>query len=91
MKTIYKYKLDITEKQVISLPRNYEILKINTLNDIPYLWALVDPTADEVNVTIYTYGTGDVISDNWNLIYLETYDITLDNYNLVFHTFILEE
>lgn len=91
MKTIYKYKLDITEKQVISLPRNCKILKINTQNDIPHLWALVDPTADEVNVTIYTYSTGDIVPDNWNLIYLGTYDITLDNYNLVFHTFMLEE
>lgn len=86
MKTIYKYQLEITDRQVLQLPVNYFILDIQVQGYNPCMWVMVDTDAKYVDVPFYTYGTGHPI-DNLNLIYLSTYQAG----NLVFHVFEGEE
>jgi hypothetical protein len=56
---IWKYGLNITDVQVLKLPRDHELLTIQVQDNNVVLWAAVDPDepADE-EVPIYCYGTG---------------------------------
>ena len=65
MKVIYKYKLDVTDRQSLQLPKSYQILKVDMQNGVLCLWALVDPDNDSVCCTIDIIGTGHAgIDDN---------------------------
>lgn len=57
-KTIYKYQLDIEDKQFIVLPKEAEILSVQVQNSIPCLWALVDPKEEHEERTFEIFGTG---------------------------------
>lgn len=63
-KRIYKYTLEITDEQVIVLPKDAEILTAQIQGDDLQLWALVntDEHRKERRV-IYIYGTGIPIED----------------------------
>lgn len=65
MKTIYKYPLEITDRQTISLPTGYEIALIGLdPNGTPCLWAIVDLEHSIASETIYIVGTGLPIPPN---------------------------
>jgi len=87
MKKIFKYPLKTTDTQEIIIPRESEILCVQTQNDTPCLWALVsvDGLLAQESRTIITYGTGHPITDSKKLKYLGTYQ--LQNGFLVFHLF----
>lgn len=42
MKRIFKYQLEITDRQTILLPHDAEILSVQVQNQKPCLWAKVD-------------------------------------------------
>lgn len=48
MKTIYKYPLDVTDRQVIAMPEDAEILTVQVQNGKPMLWAVVDPNKESL-------------------------------------------
>lgn len=59
MQTIYKYNLEITDKQVVPMPFNSEIISVKNQSGNLCLWAIVE-TENEVKPTyeIEIFGTG---------------------------------
>jgi hypothetical protein len=43
MKTIWKFKLENLDTQILTLPKNAELLTVQTQSETPCLWALVSP------------------------------------------------
>lgn len=84
-KIIYKYPLQVQDKQTIKLPSGYKILTVQVQDSIPCLWAMVDTSIDCVEVNIITYGTGSGILSDEELRYIGTYQ--LNNGVFVFHVF----
>lgn len=82
-KTIWKFELEIADDQTIEMPVDSEILTVQTQNEIPCIWALVDPTAEKEIRHIKIYGTGHDIPYNQPKKYLGTFQ--LKNGAIVFH------
>jgi len=84
---IYKYHLKVTDKQIIKLPSKHKILCVQIQDNIPCIWALVNPLHPEVEVLIETIGTGHPITTEKETTkyYIGTYQ--LDRGALVFHVF----
>lgn len=67
-KTIYRYPIKFAEEQEIEinalqengiyLAPKKQILKIDTIRDIPSVWFLVQPDAPKRKVKLRLYGTG---------------------------------
>ena len=62
MKTIWKFPLEVTDNNVIKMPKGAQILSVQVQHNIPCLWAAVDPEAELETRTIFTVGTGHPIS-----------------------------
>jgi hypothetical protein len=63
MKAIYKYRLDITDEQFVSLPKGATILKYGEQRGDLYFWALVDLSNPSELVKFYIKGTGLLMDD----------------------------
>ena len=89
MKTIYKYGLPPTGAPVIYFPKGAKILTIQGQQDLPQIWAEVDPNEKETEPTQFmTFGTGHTIPDpppGKYLEYVATWQI--NDGMLVFHTY----
>lgn len=61
---IYKYKLQITDGQIIDIPNLREVISVQIQDGEPVLWVIVD---DEFNlhssVNIFIVGTGNEFED----------------------------
>lgn len=55
---IYKYAINITDEQVIELPKGAEILTAQLQDKILQMWAIVNPNAEKQKRVIEIYGTG---------------------------------
>lgn len=55
---IWKYQLEITDQNTISVPRHAILLKAETQNHKPCLWFMVIPDAPKEDITINILGTG---------------------------------
>lgn len=88
-KTIWKYPLKVTDSQTIFIPSGYEILTIQIQNNVPYLWALVDPEEKEEAVNIEIFGTGHAIyfDGGFSREYISTFQFQMNGEYLVFHAF----
>ena len=80
MKTIYKYPLN-SHDCTLQLPKGAEILTVQLQNQIPTLWALVNPMTVTEERHICIVGTGWDVEDNMK--YITTY---MDGY-FVWHAF----
>lgn len=59
MKKIFKYRLDVTDVQKITLPALSDILSVQEQYGYLSLWALVDPDEKEmIDYDILIFGTG---------------------------------
>lgn len=85
MNTIHKYQLDTIDFQQIDMPKGSEILCIQSQNERPCIWAIVDTNMPLKKRAFEIYGTGHPISDGLNRKYIGTYQ--LQNGALVFHCF----
>lgn len=81
-RVVYKYPLQITDKQIVQLPEIREILCVQIQNKVPCLWAYVDPNSKNEPVEIVTMGTGHVLAKK-SRKYISTYQFG----ELVFHVF----
>ena len=63
-KTVWKWKLQLNETQVINMPSGAEILSIQTQQGKPMLWALVNEDNPPTSRTFATYGTGFTMPEN---------------------------
>lgn len=71
MKKIFKYQLQINEKQDLELPIGAEILRVDDVDGMFWLWAVVDPDQEEVEVRhLEFYKTGQPIESWDGLAYL---------------------
>ena len=61
MKVIYKYSLPVQEKFVIELPRDAEIIRVDDVDGLFWLWAIVNPEAEKEPRYIECYKTGQPI------------------------------
>ena len=87
MKTIWKFQLEITDNQSVSIPSGYELLAVQTQNETPCLWALVNPKNKEENLKIRIIGTGHPIEKSFNGKYLGTFQVF--GGGGIFHVFIM--
>ena len=61
MNAIYKYELEITDKQTISLPDDAEVLSIQEQQGAIYAWVRVDTDMPQCDRTFIVCGTGNPI------------------------------
>jgi len=55
---IYKWMLDILDRQTVMMPRGAKLLDVQVQNATPCLWALCEPLAPKESRCIAIYGTG---------------------------------
>ena len=84
---IWKYKLEGTDGQNISMPKGADILTVQVQDGLPFLWALVDPKAETEIRFIEIFGTGNpILSDmGTSRKYISTFQMREGR--LVFHVF----
>ena len=82
MKTIWKFPLEIVDRQPVSIPVGAQLLDVQMQGDQPCLWALVDTESPRITLVVRIYGTGHEIRDDPGL-YLGTFQ----ERTLVFHVF----
>lgn len=70
MKKIFKYELDITDHQTVTMPADAQILTIQNQGPRVQLWALVDPERPNVYRKIECHGTGNPIPQPNELTYI---------------------
>lgn len=58
MKIIYKYELPIAYDAEVQMPAGAQVLCVQTQNEVPHLWAIVDPTACVEKRHFRVLGTG---------------------------------
>jgi hypothetical protein len=83
-KKIYKYQLGFTDVQIIDMPADAQILTVQVQNEVPCIWAMVNPGAPVMKRTIETIGTGHDVHITGRS-YIGTYQ--LRSGALVFHVF----
>ena len=84
MKKIYKYTLDIVDKQVIEIPQGFYILSLKVQNGKICLWVIVDPDNESEKIHFAMVGTGvDLWCYSW--YFIDT--VLLNSGDLVFHVF----
>lgn len=93
MKTIYKYKISITDFQDYSMSADAEILSVHKQRGEIQMWAIADPSKDQVKRTFKLFTTGEPFREldnwNWKLDFIGTFMIQDDD--LVFHLFEVKE
>lgn len=80
VKKIFKYSLPVQEKYVLELPIGAKILRVDDVEGLFYLWAIVDVVADDENIVIKYenrylefYKTGQTITSQFeDLVFLGT-------------------
>jgi len=85
MKQIWKYFLEVTEKQEIVMPAGAEFLTVQVQRDIPYIWVCVNPDNELETRQIRIHGTGHNINDCENFKYISTFQ--MHDGSLIFHAF----
>lgn len=96
-KKIWKFPLEVVDTQRIKMPVGAKILTVKAqraqpgllgLGEIPYLWAMVDPTAEMTERKVRIIGTGHPIGCDPGE-YIDSF--FLADGALVFHVFIEPE
>jgi hypothetical protein len=86
MKTIWKFPIETTHVQNVSMPEGARILSVNTQMDKPCIWAVVETENKPQMRTFKTYGTGHGLPEHYAIdVYVGTYLVSGDS--LVFHVF----
>lgn len=86
-KSIWKFQLETTDYQTISMPKDAEILTVQTQGDTPCVWALVNPEAEKEDRNFEVFGTGHKVPVDMGVMreYVATYQ--LQGGSLIFHVF----
>lgn len=84
MKTIFKYRLELADSQVLRLPKGAKLLTVQIQHGAPHVWAEVDDTQELEDMGVWIFGTGHPLSAE-GLTYLGTYQ--LYGGQLVFHVY----
>lgn len=84
MEVIYKYELDVLDRQTIEMPALATILCIQEQGGKGQIWARVNPANELVPRVFETYGTGHELRGD-TCCYVGTYQVAEGR--LVFHVF----
>ena len=84
MVTVWKYPLEITDYQALSVPRGALPLCVQTQSDRPRLWMRLNPSAPQKQMDIFIHGTGHEL-ESPSAKYLGTFQMGEEE--LVFHVF----
>jgi len=83
--SVYKYEVPVGEHVDIEIPQGAEILSVQTQNDQPCIWALVDKRAPMERRKFRIAGTGHSIDNPNALTFIGTFQ--MHGGSLVFHLF----
>lgn len=86
MKKIFKYKLQETARQQVTMPVGYKILKVDVQFDEIVMWVLVDPEITMVKSYIRMVGTGHEIEKVESLNYIGS--VQRQGGALILHVFV---
>lgn len=81
---IWKFELQITDIQIVKMPRHAQLLTVQVQHGKPMLWAAVNQLDEKVGRIISIYGTGRNL-DSVEALYVGT--VQLMSGNAVFHVF----
>ena len=84
MRTIWKYLLEVTDRQTLNMPRTAKILHVGVQQGLACLWAEVTPGAAQEERTILIAGEGHALPDD-NMRYIGTFQ--LSGGKLIFHAY----
>jgi len=92
MKKIYKYKLKMTEFQIVDLPEDSEILSVMSqppsygeMNDSLYMWVKLDDEKPLAPRRIRIFGTGHDMEYQHELRFIGT--VSMNHNSLIWHVF----
>lgn len=70
MKTIYKYPIEITDEQTLSMPEGAQVLSAQMQGNTLCIWALVDSGNFNCDRRVRIFGTGNpvVLDGNWKFV-----------------------
>lgn len=60
-KTIWKYELEIRDTQFIKMPKDANVLSVQTQGGMPVLWVLVNPANPPEEKCFEIVGTGNLV------------------------------
>ena len=86
MKTIFKYAVEITDEQVVKMPKGAHALSAQIQNGQLCVWAMVDTESELVDRTVRIFGTGNPVDLNGMWQFLGTVQERI----FVWHVFIGE-
>ena len=86
MWTVYKYKLEATDLQIVQLPAGAQLLTVQKNGGEMCLWALVDTDQPLLGRKIRIVGTGNKIAEAPG-VYLATVQMENEWGTLVWHVF----
>jgi hypothetical protein len=85
---IWKYSFGVDDEAVFEdFPKQHTILKVGAINDVVYVWALVNPDGPKQKLHFRVVGTGHFLTEDevLHLNYLDT--VFTHNNVLVWHVF----
>jgi len=85
--TIWKFEMEIKNFQLVSMPEGAEILSAKAQNEIPTIWALVNPENKKEARSFFIIMTGKEIPRNCAMKYISTIQIMKGLYQYVMHIF----
>jgi hypothetical protein len=70
MKTIYKYPIEITDEQTVSMPMGAQVLSAQMQETQLCIWALVEVGNVNCNRRVRIFGTGNTVKldGNWKFV-----------------------
>lgn len=89
MTTIWKFSIEIKKRVVVNMPKDAEILCVQTQFNEPEIWAMVNPESEILQARLFeVFGTGHEMKDvmfGYKRKYIGTFQTDAGNY--VFHVF----
>lgn len=86
MLKVFKYQVEMSDYFELDLPEGARILIVDVQSNIPWLWALVDPSAPSEKRLFRFAGTGHPIEEDPDkLRFISTFKV--DEGALIFHIF----
>lgn len=84
MKCIYKYPLELTDRQEIEMPSGAQMLSVQFQGGLLCLWALVHKDRSKATVVVRIFGTRNPAEDADSVEYVGTVQLN----GLVWHVFV---
>jgi len=82
---VWKYSLDVTDRQDIEMPAGAIPLHVGVQRGVVCVWCEVDPTMPKVPTQVRIVGTGHAFEKDRQEKHVGTFE--LDNGSLIFHVY----